>query len=202
MISVIARTFAVLFALWLLASSLALAQSDCGALMSVPAGATCRDFYRQRESWDQDTIGRCGLTQVDAYKRALGISDQGWGNFLKPCDDSRNPGAAAGPTCTVNVSLTGRYARYADKVGVFESRDGKRGALLSSKAFAIRREGGQQSSHAQLILTPGTYVIFPTCGGRDERGNFGCLVRPATTQVMCAAGRSQALQFTADSAEY
>src|SRR5262245_53757478 len=83
MISVIARPFTLLFALWLLAPSLESAQSDCGALISVPAGATCRDFYRQRESWDQDTIRRCGLTQVDAYQRALGIGPEKWADFLK-----------------------------------------------------------------------------------------------------------------------
>ena len=52
----------------------------------VPQGATCRDFYHERSSWDRDKIGRCGLYQVSRYREALNIrSDSQWRAFLSRC---------------------------------------------------------------------------------------------------------------------
>lgn len=202
----LASVVTALFAMSVVSPSLALAQSGCDEQIIVPSNATCSDFYQQRKSWDEEKIRKCGLTQVDAYKRALDISDQRWADFLKPCGDSTSLGTAdPASSCTVMVTMAGQYGRYGDEVGIFESQSGKRGRFLSRKPFTTVRDHRERDGdyrRARLTLTPGTYVIWPTCGGRDRHGSFGCLVRPATREMTCREGQSYKLQFRADSAEY
>ncbi len=52
----------------------------------VPAGATCRDFYAERRTWDLEKIRKCGRYQVSRYREALKISSQReWERFVTPC---------------------------------------------------------------------------------------------------------------------
>lgn len=57
----------------------------CGPIR-VPAGATCRDFYAERRTWDLEKIRKCGRYQVSRYWEALEIrSQREWERFVAPC---------------------------------------------------------------------------------------------------------------------
>ena len=55
-------------------------------LYDVDPNSTCSDFYRQRRGKSVEYLTRCGIDQVDQYKKALNIiSRSEWHAFLLPC---------------------------------------------------------------------------------------------------------------------
>lgn len=116
----------------------------------------------------------------------------------------------AGGGCHVQVTISGRYAKYTDGVGVF--RAGPRGPgefLFDNAVSTVRdhrvsrdRSSPQVFQKASFTAPPGEYFLVPRGGGQDNLGPFSVLYRPGRSRITCTAGGTERLSFTADQAEY
>ena len=116
----------------------------------------------------------------------------------------------AGGVCQVQVTISGRYARYTDGVGVF--RAGPRGPgefLFDNAVSTVRDHRGSRDRNspqvfqkASFTAPPGEYFLVPRGGGQDNLGPFSALYRPGRSRISCTAGSTERLSFTSDQAEY
>ena len=110
-------------------------------------------------------------------------------------------------SCTVNVSITGKYNKFTDAVGVFKAKPGGIGEFLFkspiSKINDHRNSKNPKTSYrARITLDPGKYTLVPSGGGKDKYGNFGVIYKAKRIGFTCVNGNTGNLSTVADFAEY
>ncbi len=119
----------------------------------------------------------------------------------------RDEAAAEGGDCAVTVSITGKYGKFTDAVGVFRARAGDLGDFLLKSPVRTTRDhrtkGGVTSSQrSRMTVPPGEYFLVPSGGGEDGVGPFAVIYQPRRAGFTCRDGRSGRISFKADFAEY
>ncbi len=115
--------------------------------------------------------------------------------------------AAEDGECTVTASITGKYGKFTDAVGVFQARAGGLGDFLFKSSVRTTRDhrtkgGTTTSQRSSLKVPPGEYFLVPSGGGEDGAGPFAVIYKPGRAAFTCRGGNSGRISFKADFAEY
>jgi len=110
-------------------------------------------------------------------------------------------------SCPVIVSITGKYGKHTDAVGVFQVKSGSTDKFLFKRPVNTVRDHrkGKNTTPYQksnITLPPGKYSLVPTGGGKDKNGYFGVLYKPGKSKFICRNGNSGNISFKSDYAEY
>ena len=116
----------------------------------------------------------------------------------------------AGGECHVQVTISGKYGKYTDGIGVYRAGPRGPGEFLFDKAVSTVRDrrtsrdpsSPQELQRASFTAPPGEYFLIPRGGGQDNVGPFSVLYRPGRSRITCISGSSERFSFTSDQAEY
>jgi len=103
--------------------------------------------------------------------------------------------------CRLNVSITGKYSKNTDGIGVFEVIPGSVNKFLFKRPVN-RFSKKNNTSESAINLLPGNYYLAPYGGGKDKHGNFGVIFKPRNIHYTCKNGNSKYITIKADFAEY
>lgn len=104
--------------------------------------------------------------------------------------------------CKLIVSVTGKYKKHTDGIGVFKAIPGRENKFLFKRPVNAINKQGQISYWSTIELPPGNFFLAPYGGGKDKHGNFGVIYKPRNMHYSCSDGNTKYITIKADFAEY